>query len=108
MSPFRIHPKMAEGYREKIGLLIDQLQTPGGMLDAKDALRGLIDRIVLVPDAETGRLAIHLEGALAALLMLSIGHDKTSRGTQDFQVTDITEELVLVAGVGFEPTTFRL
>ena len=35
---------MAEGYREKIGTLIDQLQNPEGMLDAKDALRGLIDR----------------------------------------------------------------
>lgn len=78
------------------------------MLDAKEALRGLIDRIVLVPDAETGRLAIHLEGALAALLTLSTGHDKRPRGTQGIESVDIIDELELVAGVGFEPTTFRL
>ncbi|PVA07421.1 hypothetical protein [Thalassorhabdomicrobium marinisediminis] len=42
------------------------------MLDAKDALRGLIDRIVLQPNETDGKLSIHLEGALAALLQLTL------------------------------------
>ncbi|QFU07194.1 hypothetical protein PARPLA_00015 [Rhodobacteraceae bacterium THAF1] len=96
-SPIRIHPKMAEGYREKVRALIDQLQRKDGMLEAKAALRGLIDRIVLVPDPDTGGLAIHLEGALAALLSLSTGQT-TDREKRRTQATDITEGLVLVAG----------
>src|SRR5690554_6952741 len=48
-SPVRIHPKMAETYREKVTTLIAELQHPDGMLEAKEALRGLIDRIVLHP-----------------------------------------------------------
>src|SRR5690606_2159132 len=72
-SPIRIHPKMAESYREKIATLIIQLQNPEGMLEAKEALRGLIDRIVLQPSTTGGKLSIHLEGALAALLKLSLG-----------------------------------
>ena len=107
-SPIRIHPKMAESYREKVGLLIAQLQNPDGMLEAKEALRGLIDRIVLTPQPEGGKLGIHLEGALAALLLLSTGIKQQKGQSGKTQAIDCIEELVLVAGVGFEPTTFRL
>ncbi len=71
-SPIRIHPKMAASYRARVGLLIAQLQQPEGMLEAKEALRGLIERIVLTPDAVTGRLSLDLEGALARLLWLAV------------------------------------
>ncbi len=67
-SPIRIHPRMADSYRERIITLIAQLQNPDGMLEAKEALRGLIDRIVLQRLPTGGKLGIHLEGALAALL----------------------------------------
>ncbi|WP_376870190.1 recombinase family protein [Albirhodobacter sp. R86504] len=97
-SPIRIHPKMAETYRAQVGLLIEQLQQPEGMLEAKEALRGLIDRIVLTPPPEGGKLSIHLEGALAALLLLSLG-SKTQKGLSDkTQAVECVEELVLVAG----------
>ncbi len=111
-SPIRIHPKMAESYRAQVGLLIAQLQQPEGMLEAKEALRGLIDRIVLTPDAATGRLSIDLEGALARLLWLAVaaegGFKRKEPAGAGYEVSDIVAELVLVAGVGFEPTTFRL
>ena len=97
-SPIRIHPKMAETYREKITALVDRLSHPDGMLEAKDALRGLVDRIVLVPTEPDGKLAIHLEGALAALLALSLG-SKCNKGLSDkTQAIDYIDELVLVAG----------
>ena len=58
---------------------------------------------------------IELEGDLAALLRLATGSAgviKTPRsahsGEARLEGTDIIGELVLVAGVGFEPTTFRL
>lgn len=69
------------------------------MPEAKEALRGLIDRIVLTPPSEGGKLSIHLEGALAYLLLLALG-SKTQRGLSGkTQAVDIAEELVLVAGV---------
>lgn len=107
-SPIRIHPKMAETYRAQITMLIAQLQNPDGMLEAKEGLRGLIDRIVLQPSPTGGKLSIHLEGALAALLLLSLGA-KQQKGLSDkAQAFESIEEIKLVAGVGFEPTTFRL
>ncbi len=107
-SPIRIHPKLAETYRDKVATLIRQLKDPDGMLEAKDALRGLIDRIVLQPSNPDGKLAIHLEGALAQLLILSLG-SKSNHGLRSkSQAIDNIDELLLVAGVGFEPTTFRL
>ena len=88
--------------------MIARLKEPDSMPEAKDALRGLIDRIVLSPTSPDGKLSIHLEGALAALLCLGLGV-KTQKGLSvKTQAFEYNEELVLVAGVGFEPTTFRL
>ena len=85
--PIRIHPKMAASYRAQVGLLIAQLQQPEGMLEAKEALRGVIDRIVLMPLPEGGKLNIHLEGAMAALLSLALGSNAKglSGRTQAFE-----------------------
>jgi hypothetical protein len=108
----RIHPKMAVTYRERIATLIKGLSDPDGMDEAKDRLRGLIERIVLRPNAETGRLIVELEGDLSGLMILSRraeGYAKMQKSAAaDSQASDIIRELVLVAGVGFEPTTFRL
>ena len=97
-SPIRIHPKMAETYRDKVTALIRQLQEPDIMLEAKDALRGLIDRIVLHPTDPDGKLSIHLEGALAQLLILSLGSKSNQGPSGKAQAIDYIDELVLVAG----------
>ena len=102
---------MAVTYRERIAVLIKGLSDTDGMDEAKDALRGLIERIVLRPNAETGRLSVELEGDLSGLMILALraeGYKTQKSAAADSQVTDIVRELVLVAGVGFEPTTFRL
>jgi DNA invertase Pin-like site-specific DNA recombinase len=100
-SPIRIHPKMAETYREKITALIGLLQEPDGMLEAKETLRGLIDRITLKAPEPGAKLAIHLEGALAELLMLSM-ETKQQKGLSDkTQAVEHIGELVLVAGARF-------
>jgi site-specific DNA recombinase len=108
----RIHPKMAINYRERIPTLIKGLSEPDGMDEAKDALRSLIERIVLRPNKETGRLSVELEGDLSGLMILALradGYRRTQKSAAAYsQVSDIVRELVLVAGVGFEPTTFRL
>ncbi|MBS4011939.1 MAG: recombinase family protein, partial [Roseovarius sp.] len=58
-SPIRIHPTMAAPYRTRIGALIRRLQAPDGMLEATEALRGLLERTVLQPALNTGRLSAH-------------------------------------------------
>ncbi len=94
-SPLRIHPKMTESYRAQVGLLIAQLQQPEGMLEAKEALRGLIDRIVLTPDPVSGRLSLDLEGALARLLWLAVeaegGVKRKKPAEAGCEVSDIIE-----------------
>ena len=52
------HPGMAEVYRERVLRLREALKGPGGDPDAVEAIRSLIDRIVLVPI--DGKLAIDL------------------------------------------------
>ena len=107
-----IHPKMAVTYRARIATLIKGLSEPDCVDEAKDALRGLIERIVLRPNADTGHLSVELEGDLSGLMILALraNGDQTTQksAAADSQVSDIVRELVLVAGVGFEPTTFRL
>ena len=69
-------------------------------IGAVDAIRALIEAIVLEPDGE--RLNITLKGDLAG--MLSAARDsKRSPDTGDLLV-----QIKLVAGAGFEPATFGL
>ena len=109
IDPIRIHPNMATAYKERVGSLIWQLGHPDHLLEAQDTLRSLVDRVVLQPSATTGKLDIFLEGALSGLLSLAI--TSTARKAKAFPKREGFEnigELMLVAGVGFEPTTFRL
>ena len=93
----RLHPNLAEVYRQKIASLHEALNDEGTRAEAAEYIRGLIEQIRLVP--EKGRLRVELFGQLAALINVANKHPR-SNGT-GVQVT-------LVAGVGFEPTTFRL
>jgi len=67
--------------------------------EAAVAIRALIEEIRLV--SENGKLEIELAGDLAGILALSNGSKKPASRGDGLQAT-------LVAGVGFEPTTFRL
>jgi hypothetical protein len=120
-APVRLHPKMSETYRERVAALIRGLGEGEGMEEAREAIRGLIEKIVLTPRAEGPGLTVDLHGALASLLLLATGapvhrvarmaaggrNHKSSAGAE-LQGVDLIDKSVLVAGVGFEPTTFRL
>ena len=107
-DPIRIHPKMAATYHARVRSLIFGLHKTGEMQAAQEALRSLVDRIVLQPSQESGKLDIILEGALSGLLTLALTSRNAKGLSAETQTIDSIEELVLVAGVGFEPTTFRL
>ncbi|MBW4974079.1 hypothetical protein KZZ08_10645 [Roseovarius mucosus] len=61
------------------------------MLEAKEALRGLIEKIVLHPDPTTGRMSVHLQGALAALPSLALGHKQQNGPSGKAHAIDIVD-----------------
>ncbi|OBY28521.1 hypothetical protein [Leisingera sp. JC1] len=97
------HPSMAEAYRERVRRLIKGLGPAASMEEAKEALRSLVERIVLTPAAEGAGLDLTLEGDLAGLLRLAAdaeGPDTKKAPDGAPEAFDIYEEIVLVAGAG--------
>ena len=58
--PPLLHPEMAELYRQKVTTLAQARQEPETRVEATEALRGLIDAIILTPSA--GELQNRPEG----------------------------------------------
>ena len=70
----RLHPKLAELYRQKIADLHVALNAEETRAEAAEALRQLIEEIRLVPEEST--LQIELRGDLAAILRLTSEHPR--------------------------------
>ena len=107
-APVRFHPKMADVYRARVTALIRTLGDRKEMAESWESLRGLIEKITLIPHDHCDGYAIDLQGDLGALLNFATGTKAYGSKGPDIQVLDNVEEVLLVAGVGFEPTTFRL
>ena len=102
-DPIVLHPALAETYSKKVVALSDSLNDEASKSEASELLRGLVSEVRLHPDesVEDGHV-IELYGELAAILELTAPkNDNTHRFTGGLS-------LQVVAGVGFEPTTFRL
>ena len=90
-----MHPAAADLYRARISDLDAALNAPHASLETREAIRDLIERIDLTPDAgEPDGWRVTVFGQLGALLDLASGQQRPS--------------VKLGAGAGFEPTTFRL
>ena len=121
-----LHPSMSARYRKAVAELRTTLADQSAQHEAVEILRSLIDRIVLHPSSdEASGFVMDIEGDLAGILSLcqtskkvaglspddlmqiklvagaGLGHDLPAEEDSDGQIK-------LVAGVGFEPTTFRL
>ncbi|SJM55251.1 recombinase [Brevundimonas diminuta 3F5N] len=92
-SPVSLHPGIAEHYRRVVGDLAQALHRSDSeaAAEARDLVRRLIETVVVTPLPERGQYGLTVKGQIAAL----VGQDG-----------DCT--IVVGAGVGFEPTTFRL
>ena len=99
-----IHPNIATVYRRKVERLAEALADPRDRDEAADAIRGLIERIVLTPGAKRGEMAAALHGDLGTILEWA-GNGR-GKGATDTPRSGMS--VSVVAGVGFEPTTFRL
>ena len=69
--------------------------------EAMELIRSLIEAIVLIPGPDN--LKIEVRGELAAILAYGEGRKKPGHTDRA-----LAEQIKMVAGVGFEPTTFRL
>ena len=99
-----LHPAMSELYKNSVMNLSHALTRQDTQAEAMDLLRGLIDRIVIhPPNADAGDVLIDIEGDLAGILSVA---DKSKKAAG--LSPDDLMQIKLVAGVGFEPTTFRL
>ena len=94
-----LHPNLAALYREKVAKLASALQNADSRSEAAEALRGLVDAILLVPAGN--ELRIELKGNLAAMLSAAQNAKRSPEG-------DLSLQIALVAGAGFEPATFGL
>ena len=97
----RLHPNLAEVYRAKVADLVASLALDDGA-EARELIRGLVDRITLHPDGDGQR--VEVRGELAAILALSAGARAGSSG----DAAGLALQVKLVAGAGFEPAAFRL
>src|SRR3954469_20608894 len=98
--PPLLHPEMAGLYRQKVSALAEALEQSETRTEASEALRGLIDAIVLTPNQ--GELQIELKGNLAAML------EAAQNAKRSPETGDLSLQVVMVAGAGFEPATFGL
>lgn len=99
----RLHPNVSTLYKAKLEQLGTALNDPGIAAEAGEAMRDLIERIVLTPI--DGTLKIELYGDLARLMAFAEG---TERKTNDPGPDGSGSLLSVVAGTGFEPVTFGL
>jgi site-specific DNA recombinase len=92
------HPNYADLYHRKIKELGQLLSDEDSRQEAMEAIRSLVDRIEVRAGAKRGICEVTLVGALAGILSFATNKNTTREGGTN----------LLVAGVGFEPTTFRL
>ncbi|WP_094020886.1 zinc ribbon domain-containing protein [Maliponia aquimaris] len=100
-TPVLLHPGLADRYRAEVASLNAALDNPATKAEATLIIRSLLSEIRLIPDDES--LALELVGELAGLLSLNKAETTNPRGGKP-----AGRSTSLVAGVGFEPTTFRL
>ena len=106
-DPVLLHPNLAHIYKRTVTRLISALNADGTREEAAQVLRGLIEAIILHPDSGApGGHRIELYGELGSILQLgdAAGAPNANAHLSGGRLRQVT----VVAGVGFEPTTFRL
>ncbi|MFY2823500.1 recombinase family protein [Ruegeria sp. MALMAid1280] len=100
-KPIELPDDMPSLYRGYIDNLVATLTDEGVAGRASDELHELLDRVVVSYDQETKNHVLDMQGNLIAMLNKAKPADEAGLDSDDCS-------LKLVAGVGFEPTTFRL
>ncbi len=104
--PPLLHPNMAHVYQDRVSKLCENLNREQDRAPAVEVLRSLIEQVTLMPD--NGELAIILRGDLGAILRFAAGKKNPDFLSEAEALDNLLSQGSVVAGVGFEPTTFRL
>ena len=106
-APATLHPGLVDVYARKIADLSAALDHAATRAEAAEILRGLIERITLVPDADAPNgHVIEIYGELGAIVALCNGGVVTNANAH--RGGGRVGQVTMVAGTGFEPVTFRL
>jgi site-specific DNA recombinase len=105
-EPVRLHPNLAVIYKRKVAALHELLSDAATSTEAIEIARSLIDQVKFRPGADAG-LEIELIGDLARMVQLAQDPGK-NRPLPAAVPDEFARSVKVVAGVGFEPTTFRL
>ena len=97
-----LHPNIGELYARTIGDLKSLIQNDVTKHQATEIIRSLIEKIVVSPTGQRGKSDVVIHGALASIL--AYANDTAQSGV----VSSGVGRVLLVAGAGFEPATFRL
>ncbi|MEP3778925.1 MAG: hypothetical protein ABJM82_18065 [Shimia thalassica] len=100
-DPLELPDDMPSLYRECIDNLVATLTDEGVAGRASDELHELLDRVVVSYDQDAKNHILDMQGNLIAML-------ETTKPAGEAGLVQSESSLKLVAGVGFEPTTFRL
>ena len=103
-----ILPNVSAVYRKKVQRLAAALNDPKERAEAAEAIRGLIERITLRPGPNRGEVDATLHGELATIMRWIGAQPIGTNKKTDIPVAKAAGMSVsVVAGAGFEPTTFR-
>ncbi|MEQ9639809.1 MAG: hypothetical protein RIM84_07260 [Alphaproteobacteria bacterium] len=83
----RVHPKLAEVYRRQVERLEAALNESMVRPEAAEALRALIDKIVLKPGEKRGEVHAVLHGELGALLALGSVAEKNRTSISEVRLS---------------------
>ena len=103
-------PNLAKLCADKVANLHEAITQDDLRTEALDILRELIDRVDIGLKAEDGIRPIELIGDIAAMIEASSGALNSKKPASDGAgvLGPYACSAKVVAGVGFEPTTFRL
>jgi site-specific DNA recombinase len=98
------HPNIGQLYQRRVEQLTHLLNDESNQQEAVTIIRSLIDRIEITPGEKRGDPKIQLVGGLAAILELAVSKQQKTTIQSDSGFGRV----LMVAGAGFEPATFRL
>ena len=102
----RLPPRLAQTYRAEVKRPADALAAGPDGQEALDEIRSLIERVVITPVPTGKGFEIEQVGEIAAMLALGAGLSQATRAASGPGVFE--RSIKVVAGIGFEPMTFRL
>ncbi len=98
----RLHPNLAEVYRERVAALQTALHAPDGGRAALEAVRELIERIAVRPAESSAGLEIELIGEIAAMVRLGIGAGGRDPAVSAHDRGLFEGSVKVAAGTGFD------